>query len=241
MSIPVPTPMATPKATRSLLTMTISLPGMPISSKSTRIPSLFSFCCFTYDLGSYSGLHFDILPIVEHCFLFRILGYYNGHPLLWDKIVVALPMFALILLRFGFPAFPVPLLLLRYGFGASFVTLFCAELVRKVEQVIPEYDPRNRVVIVDLATPPEIGIMYRQPYPTVDIEVWTPKCVWSSNESGSDLRSLESATDVVEKSTLPKYPSGSGGSNLDRPSTGMYNFVAKSSARPHALHVHCHI
>ncbi|KAK0596546.1 hypothetical protein LWI29_016671 [Acer saccharum] len=44
MSIPVPTPKATLKATRSLLTMTISLPGMPISSKSTRIPSLFSFC-----------------------------------------------------------------------------------------------------------------------------------------------------------------------------------------------------
>ncbi|KAK0596310.1 hypothetical protein LWI29_014547 [Acer saccharum] len=31
-------------------------------------------------------------------FLFRILGYYNGHPLLGDKVVAALPMFALILL-----------------------------------------------------------------------------------------------------------------------------------------------
>ncbi|KAK1576213.1 hypothetical protein Q3G72_011937 [Acer saccharum] len=155
MSIPVPTPKATLKATRSLLTMTISLPGMPISSKSTRIPSLFSFCCFTYDLGSYAGLHFDILQIVEHCFLFRILGYYNGHPLLGDKVVAALPMFALILLLCTKSSQTLPLLLLRYGFGASFVALFCTELVRKVEQVIPEYDPRNHAVISDLQMIPQ--------------------------------------------------------------------------------------
>ena len=54
----------------------------------------FLVLCLFFSTG-----HEDCIEVfvLRAGFIFRILGYYNGHPLLGDKVVAALPMFALIL------------------------------------------------------------------------------------------------------------------------------------------------
>nr|GEY31684.1 shikimate O-hydroxycinnamoyltransferase-like [Tanacetum cinerariifolium] len=52
---------------------------------------------------------------------------------------------------------------------------------------------------------------------------------WSRAEqlsaNGSDSSSPDLAIGVAVKTTLPKYPGGSGGINLDRPSVATYSLV----------------
>ena len=55
----------------------------------------FPVLCLFFSIG-----HEDCIEVfvLRAGFLFRILGFYNGHPLLGDKVVAALLIFALILL-----------------------------------------------------------------------------------------------------------------------------------------------
>lgn len=59
--------------------------------------------------------------------------------------------------------------------------------------------------------------------------------------NGSDWRSPGKATGVAVKSALPKYPSGSLGFILNRPSVAIYNLVGWSSGRQRALDTQRHI
>lgn len=54
------------------------------------------------------------------------------------------------------------------------------------------------------------------------------------------MSSPDSAIGVAVNTTLPRYPGGSCGLNLDRPSVATYNLVNWSFGSPRALHAHRH-